>query len=170
MSCLIVYKSKTGFSKKYAERLAQTLGAAALDAGKVKKNDIENAECIVWCAGVYASRVRGVGKLRQLAAKYEGKRFFVLAVGATRDENGFYREELERANLPGGRVKLFYARGGIDEEKIGAFDRWVIKMIRKTLSEKAEKTEEEKNLLSSFYDEEFVLDEIAIYDVKKAIA
>ena len=169
MDVLIVYRSKSGFSQRYAEELAARLGIAAINARKLKNADVESAGTVVWCAGVYASRIGGIGKLRQLAAKYDKKRFFVLAVGATDDENGFYREELEKANLPGGTVKLFYAQGGFDMERMGLFDRLIIRTVRRSLAEKTDPTDEERRMLAAVSRDGFSMDENVLEQIKAAV-
>lgn len=61
MKNLIVYGSKYGSSKKYAERLSELTGIYLADYKEVK--DLKVYDNVIYLGGIYASKVRGLKKI-----------------------------------------------------------------------------------------------------------
>lgn len=55
----VVYKSKYGSSKKYAEWIADELKAELFEHSKIKKDDLLKYDTIIYGGGLYAGSISG---------------------------------------------------------------------------------------------------------------
>lgn len=132
---IIVYQSKYGATKKYADWLVDELGYDCIETKKAKVNDLLKYEVIILGGGVYASGIAGLGFLKKNIGKLEDKKIAVFAVGASPyDENAIqqirdlhFKEALKD-------ISLFYCRGAWDEENMKFFDRKLCNMLQKVVA------------------------------------
>lgn len=150
MKTIVVYKSKYGYTKKYAQWLAESL-----DCG-IKENaslaDVMGYDTIIYCGGIYAGRINGAKLITKNLEKLSGKKLALFAVGSSvgRSEEleAFWKQALEenvRLNVP-----HFYLRGGFDYGRLGSVDRLMMNMLKKMLLKKDRLTEDEKGLLAAY--------------------
>lgn len=134
---LILYKSKYGAAKEYAQMLAEKLGAALLENKKLRPEQLQPYNTIIYCGGIYAGGVAGIAFLRKNAALLSGKKVAVLAVGASPyDEKVVAQVRAQNlAGLPEGTA-LFYGRGAWDESVMTAGDRLLCGMLKKMVAKK----------------------------------
>ena len=57
MKGIIVYKSKYGSTKKYAEWIAEETGYDCVECGKVKTESIKEYDTLIFGGGLYASGI-----------------------------------------------------------------------------------------------------------------
>ncbi len=62
---LIIYKSKYGATKKYAEWLAQEIEYDIIDISKAKIQQVSQYDNIVICGAIYASGIRALKFLKK---------------------------------------------------------------------------------------------------------
>ena len=141
---IIVYGSRYGTTKKYAEELSRVTGVPALSYEKVK--DINVYEEIYYFGALYAGGVMGMKKtfLRLLDA--DSKKIIITTVGLAdpQDEENVCAIErsMEKQLTPEiyQKAKIFHLRGGIDYERLGVVHMTMMAM----LYEKAKKLPEKK--------------------------
>ena len=78
----IIYSSHYGFTEAYAHWLAEDLSADLLEAGKVRREDLEKYGTIIYGGGLYAG---GVGVLPLLTKNFsllKDKALYLFTVGA----------------------------------------------------------------------------------------
>ncbi len=137
---LIVYSSKYGSAKKYAEWLSEDTGYACRDISEVRAADIKGM--LIFCGAIYASGISGLPRLKKLISAHEGKAA-VLCVGASPfDAEAF--EKLKERNMSGKLtdIPVFYARGAWDESKMSFTDRTMCKLLIKSLQKQDPNTYE----------------------------
>lgn len=157
MKTIIIYNSQTGFTKRYAQWLAEATDAECLELEAAKKHTYDNYDAIVFggwaCAG-------GISKLKWFKShmeQWEGKKLAVFCVGGSPADNPDISKAL-RGNFNDAqweRVKVFYCPGGFNYEKMSATSKMMMKIFIKALRAKKDKTEEEKgmvDMLSHSYD------------------
>lgn len=157
MKTIIIYNSQTGFTKRYAQWLAEATDAECLELEDAKKHTYDNYDAIVFggwaCAG-------GISKLKWFKShmdQWEGKKLAVFCVGGGPADNPDISKAL-RGNFNDAqweRVKVFYCPGGFNYEKMSATSKMMMKIFIKALRAKKDKTEEEKgmvDMLSHSYD------------------
>ncbi|MFA7069096.1 MAG: flavodoxin domain-containing protein, partial [Acidaminococcaceae bacterium] len=81
MRSVVIYSSKTGFTKKYAKWLAEDLSADIFDATKVTAEMLEGYDTIIYGGGLYALGISGVEYIKQNRGKLKNKKVVVFATG-----------------------------------------------------------------------------------------
>lgn len=146
---IVVYNSQTGFTKRYAEWIAEATGADCLELSEAKKKNMDAYEAIVFGGWAHAGSISKLGWLKSNRKKWADKKLIAFCVGASPLENpeieptlrrNFTEEEWEK-------VSVFYCPGGLDYEKMSASSRLMMKMFLKALSAKKEKTEDEQEMI-----------------------
>ena len=123
---LIIYKSKYGAAREYAQLLGKALATVPVSIDQAKSQMITSADIIILCGGIYAASIAGLSFLKKNAALLSGKKTAVFAVGASPYDQKTL-EELKKRHLSGALdgVPLFYGRGAWNEEIMTAKDKFL---------------------------------------------
>lgn len=157
MKTIVIYRSKTGFTKRYARWIAEAAGAECVELSKARKKNLDAYEAIVFGGGAYAGRISGLSWFKGNMDKWNGKQLIVFCVGA----NPADRPEIEPALKSNfqetelQKIQLFYCPGGLNYEKMSALSRLMMKFFVKTLQAKKNKTRDDEEMIriiSSSYD------------------
>ena len=134
---LIIYKSKYGAAREYAQLLGKALATVPVSIDQAKSQMITSADIIILCGGIYAASIAGLSFLKKNAALLSGKKTAVFAVGASPYDQKTL-EELKKRHLSGALdgVPLFYGRGAWNEEIMTAKDKFLCSMLMKVVSKK----------------------------------
>ncbi len=151
MKTIVVYKSKTGFVKKYAEWIAEALSADLSEASAVTPETLARYDAIVYGGGLYAVGINGVALIKKNLDTLAGKKIAVFATGASparlevldevRNKN-FTLEQQEQ-------IGFFYLRGGFDFNKLPIPLKLVMLLMKLFLKLKKNKTEDEAGMLEA---------------------
>ena len=60
MRTVVIYKSKTGFTKKYAKWISEELSSDIFDISKVTANMLTAYDTVIYGGGLYAMGISGV--------------------------------------------------------------------------------------------------------------
>jgi len=154
MKTVVIYKSKTGFTKKYAEWIAEELSADIVDVSKVTTNMLTAYDTVIYGGGLYIIGINGVKFIAQNIDKLKDKKVVVFATGASpsreeamsevRDKN-FTLEQQKH-------IQFFYFRGGFDYSKLKPFDKVLMILLKWKMKMKREKelTPDERGMLASY--------------------
>ena len=151
MKVLIIYHSKTGFSKRYAQWLAEALDCRAIPFKERKRVSENDYEKIIFFGGLYAGQMSGLKWLQNKLPELSGKRLAAVAVGCAPMDGPDLSESMTK--LFGGtpEIKGFYCQGGLDYEHMGAVDRAMMAALRAALKRKPEMAEM-LNVISHSFD------------------
>lgn len=136
MKVLVVYKSKTGFARKYAEIIGREVKADVLELDKTPVSKMSEYDAIVYGAGLYAGLINGLKKAKEMFAQSTAGKFIIFATGATPNEAKDVIDEVWKNNLSENELDAiphFYMQGGLCYEKMGFFSKSLMKMMAKTL-------------------------------------
>lgn len=127
----IVYKSNTGFTKKYAEMLSEELSLPIYSLNKISK--LNKNTNIIYMGNVFASNINGYKNIKD-KLNIEA----VVAVGMTFPsiENNNQLKEVNKIEN-----NLFYLHGGLDKQKLKGFKKLIINLIGKSLEKNPDKDE-----------------------------
>lgn len=128
---LVLYNSKTGFSKQYAQWIAEDLDCDLQNFRDFNKASLENYKLVIYGAGLFAGQIRGIGKVKRLMKDFPKKTWLVFATGATPDKEA-YQELIFKSNFRDGEPRpsrFFYLLAGINYEKMSLFDRLLMKIV-----------------------------------------
>lgn len=150
MKTIVVYKSKYGYTKKYAEWLAESLGCDIKENASLA--DVLGYDAIIYGGGIYAGRINGARFITKNLGKLAGKKLVLFAVGSNAGRSdeikAFWEKALDKTVRE--QVPHFYLRGGFDYGKTGGVDRFMMNMLKKMLLKKDDLTEDEKGLLAAY--------------------
>lgn len=147
---IIIYRSKTGFSRRCALWLGEDLQCRAADWSERKGLDLAAYSTVILVSGLYAGQMAGLKWLTKQLPRLEGKRVAAVALGASPAESPECKETLEKLFKPLPQVRGFYCQGGLDYEHMGAVDRTLMAGLRSMLRKDPEKAEMLESISRSF--------------------
>lgn len=141
---VIIYGSRYGTARQYAEELARRTGADVFPYDEV--DDADRYETIVYIGSLYAGGVLGMKKTFAKLGDCCGKRIVIATVGLADPENQENVDNIEggmRAQLSDEvyrAARAFHLRGGIDYSRLGIKHKAMMALLHK----KAQGLPEEK--------------------------
>lgn len=151
MSTIVVYKSKYGATKAYAEWIAEELGCETVEMKKVKIGDLLEYDNIVYGGGLYAEMIAGIALITKNFDKLTDKKVAIFSTGITPlDCREYYDGEVMEKNFKNGlpeNAKVFNFMGKMILEEMNFADRTAIKMLKKVMSGRKNPSEMEKLLI-----------------------
>lgn len=151
MKTLVIYKSKYGSTKQYAQWIAEELGCEAVDAKSVKPSDLEKYDNIVYGGGLYAETINGVSLITKNIDTLRDKRIAVYTTGLTpTDCRDYYDKLIIERNFKFGvpqNVKVFNFVGKMIVSELSVVHRTAINMLKKMMSAKENPTDMERLLV-----------------------
>lgn len=133
---VIIYRSKTGFSQRYAQWLAEELGCRAVPFQERDAIRWDEYGTVILTGGLYAGRMAGLKWLAKRLPELAGKRVAALAVGCAPMDNPGMEESMDQLFGPLPQVRGFYCQGGLDYQRMGAADRAMMAALRAALRRK----------------------------------
>ncbi|MBE5853146.1 MAG: hypothetical protein E7299_09425 [Lachnospiraceae bacterium] len=138
MSTIVVYQSETGFTKKYAEWIAEALDCEAVPFKKVNETKLKDYDKVIYGGWLMGGAIVGVEKIKAMNLKD----VVVFATGASPAMEELVQAIRVQNHLED--VPFFYFESGINYEKMGFMKRSMLKMVRKNIMKKPDKTESDK--------------------------
>lgn len=148
MRTLVLYYSKTGSTKKYAEDIASALKCDVLPFNKFKKKMIDEYDTLIFGSRVIGTRI---SKLDDFLVDYDlmkEKNVIIFAVGMS------LVSKEARASLISGNlldlyhVRFYQLRGSFDYNKLGFVDKMMMNNSFRIIAHDPNATEDQKLLLS----------------------
>lgn len=150
MKTVVIYKSKTGYTKKYAEWISEELGCDIKENAQI--SDILDYDMIICGGGVYAGSVNGAKVITKNLGKLSGKKLILFAVGSNIEAEGnsaaFWSKTLTAEQQE--YIGHFFLRGGFDFSKVKGADRLIMSMMKKHLENIKNPTEFDKGFLAAY--------------------
>ena len=151
MKTMVVYKSKYGSTKQYAEWIAEAIGCEAKDAKGVKIEELEACDAIVYGGGLYAEVIAGVNLITKHFDKLQDKKIAVFTTGITPME---YREYYDKMVLEKNftsemakKIRIFNYPGKMILKELSLPHRAALISLKKIMSGKENPTEMEQLLV-----------------------
>lgn len=156
MKTVVIYNSQTGFTKHYAEWIAEESGADCFELKKAKKKNLDEYDAIVYGGWACAGSISKIGWFKGNINKWADKKLIVFCVGGSPEDNPDIDAFLKNAFKDSEKkVDVFYCQGGFNYEKMSVSSKVMMKMFTNMLKSKKDKTPEEENMvkmISSSYD------------------
>ena len=128
---LVLYKSKTGFSERYARWIAEDLQCDLANLNQFDKASFLEYGLIIYGAGLYTGQIKSIGKIKHWMEDFPEKTWVVYATGATPSKEG-YEELIFKTNFRQDEVRpahFYYFVAGINYERMSVIDRLQIKFF-----------------------------------------
>lgn len=157
MKTIVIYTSQTGFTKRYAQWIAEAAGADCLELSEAKRKNLDTYEAIVYGGWACAGGIKNLKWFKRHIEKWADKKLIAFCVGASPIENPEIEPTLKRnfTESEFKKINVFYCPGGFNYEKMSASSKMMMKMFIKMLKAKKNKTEEDQEqikMISSSYD------------------
>lgn len=149
---VMVYRSKSGFTKNYATWIAKELDCDLLERSKVSITDLLHYDTIIYGGGLYAGGIGGVKLITKNLEKLKDKKLIVFAVGATPNRKETTKELFEM-NIPANArsyVQFFYLRGGFDFSRLDLFNKFLMTLMKIKIKATKNQTADQKGMLASY--------------------
>lgn len=152
---IVVYKSKYGSAKRYAEWIAEEVHADLFECSRVSLSDLLKYDTIVFGGALYAIGIIGFALIKNNFKELKDKNVIVFSVGASppRKEtlndvlNSNFTDEMKK------KVSFFHLRGGFNYSKLNFIDKLLMNLLRiKIKMQKAEELDEDSEGLLACYD------------------
>lgn len=152
MNAVVVYRSKYGSTKAYAEWISEELGCDIFEYKEIKIDDLLKYDTIIYGGGLYAEVINGVYLLTKNMDKLKGKKIAVYSTGITPLE---YREYYDKLVIQKNftpemleQIKVFNFMGKMILEELSLPHRTAIKALKALMKNKENPTEMEKLLIT----------------------
>ena len=150
MKAIVAFKSKSGYTKTYAEWIAKELGCDIKENAEL--SDILGYDTVIYGGGMYAGGFNGAKLVTKNLDKLSGKKIVLFAVGSNPGREHEMQPFWDRILTPEQQKQIghFYLRGGFDFSKLTAPDKVLMKMLKVRLQKKKERTEDEQGMLDAY--------------------
>lgn len=157
MKTIVIYNSQTGFTKRYAQWIAEATGADCFELSEAKKKSMSTYGAIIFGGWACAGGISKLSWFKGNIDKWADKKLIAFCVGGSPIDNpeieialkqNFKESELKKVNV-------FYCPGGFNYEKMSPPSKFMMKIFIKTLKAKKDKTEADKEMIkmiSTSYD------------------
>lgn len=154
MNIVVIYRSLSGFTERYAGWIAEALQAECTELGSFSPGMLDKDTIIVFGGSLHATGINGYKTLKGKLKNSEFRELVLFAVGASPAKPGI-EDEIMEANLRTDEEKdihLFYLRGGFDYSKLGIWNKFLMTLLKWKIKSKKEeeRTADEKGMLASF--------------------
>lgn len=151
MKKIVIYKSKYGSTKNYAEWISKELLCPVKESKGVLPKDLEEYDVIIYGGGLYAEVINGVSLITKNFEKLKDKKLIVFSTGITPLE---YREYYDKLVLEKNfkpymleKIRVYNFLGKMVLSELSMPHRAALKALKKIMSGKEKPTEMEKLLI-----------------------
>ncbi len=156
MRTVVVYTTHSGFTRTYAEWIAQELGADLFPLRTIGVDALSGYDCVVYGGSLHAAGIAGMRRMRRLMARVpdraSARQLIVFGVGASPARDSVI-EEVRNANIPEqdrDDVPFFYLRGGFDFSRLDPLHKVIMTLFRWKLERMRAKTPDVKGMLDAY--------------------
>ncbi|MBB5263479.1 menaquinone-dependent protoporphyrinogen IX oxidase [Catenibacillus scindens] len=157
MKTAVIYNSQTGFTKRYAQWIADAVLADCVELSAAKNKDFSQYDAIVFGGWACGGTISKLAWFKSHIDQWKGKKLIAFCVGASPIESPQVQPALDQnfTDEEKKNVKVFYCPGGFDYEKMPLPSKLMMKVFTKVLKSKKNKSDYEQEMLkmiSSSYD------------------
>lgn len=151
MKTLIIYNSKTGFTKKYVQWLSEEIDCTLIAFPEAGTADFSSYDTVIFASWFHAGRIKELNWFKKQPLTCKNK--IVLATGATPADSPETQNALLE-NFKDNRTEYtpFYVQGGLCYEKMGTADKLLMSLFKKMVKKSAGENSEMYRMISHSYD------------------
>jgi len=155
---LIIYYSKYGTTKKYAEWIAEELNGEICSVNNINQKSLGDYDIIIIGSSLYAGKIKGIDIIVKNFEILKNKKLIIFTCGLADYSksvhiNSIYnrlKKEFPEKIIE--KLKIFYLRGGINYKELTIKDKFLMWMMRKMIlkSGKEKLSEEDKEFIETY--------------------
>lgn len=151
MNAIVIYKSKYGSTKQYAEWIGEALSCPVQEAKSVSAKDLETYDTLIYGGGLYGEVINGVHLITKNMEKLRGKKIAVFTTGITPLKyREYYDKMVIEKNFKEGipsEIRVFNFLGKMVLKELSVTHRAALKTLKKIMQGKENPSEMEKLLI-----------------------
>jgi len=151
---VVVYKSKYGSTKKYAEWIAKAVDADILPHSKATIDKLLTYDIIIYGGVLYALGIIGFSLIKDNYARFKEKKLIVFSVGASPARKQALEDVMAKNFTDEMRenIHYFHLRGGLNYKKMNFIDKTLMFLLMKKIARmKPEERDEDSKALFATY-------------------
>jgi len=169
----VIYKSKYGSTKRYAEWIAKAVEGDLFESSKIRLEDLLQYETIVFGSSLHAVGIKGVDLITKHFDQLKNKKIIVFATGCSPAKEEAIQHVINHnfATDIKEKIEFFYLRGAFNYNKLNFIDKMMMSMLKRKLKKKKpeELDEDTKGMLEAYNNPVDFTDEKAIGPLVSAI-
>ena len=139
MNTVVLYRSRYGSTKQYAEWIAEALGADIFPADAFPAEKFAEYDTVIFGAPVFGGAVLGIAGVENNLAVLQKKRLIIFTVGLTSPKAEQQLADLAAKNFSAAlqnHAEFFHFRGALEYQKLSFGYKILLRMIRSSMSNK----------------------------------
>jgi len=158
----VIYKSKYGTTKQYAEWIAEALDAPLFESEDITSSQLSDYDVVVYGGGLYA---RGIDGIKLVVGNF-CKTLVVFTVGLSDPQITDYTPILEKTFRPEqlSKTKVFHFRGGIDYNKLSLLHKGMMAIVKREADKLTpnQRTSDDVGIIETYGKKVYFTDKTAI--------
>lgn len=159
---LVLYRSKHGTTKKYAQWIADALNGDVMEASKKGISNwsylMTRYDMVIYGGNLNTGGINGIKEFKGTLLKYPVENVAYFCVGSYPASEETVNEHLKANFTPSeieAGVKLFYCRGRLDYIGLGFIEKRIMGGLMKAIEKKypEDRSEAEAEILEAYYDD-----------------
>ena len=149
---VVIYRSISGFTKKYAEWIAEDLKADIFSCNKITDEKLSDYSIIIFGGSLHAVGVNGIKIIKKNLHQLTDKKIIIFAVGASPPTKEVL-DEVKNKNFSleeQKKIQFYYLRGGFDYGKLDFKNKILMKLLQIRLKLKRNRTPDEIGMLAAY--------------------
>lgn len=144
---LVVYESKNGHTRQYAQWIASEFSTIALPLSELKPVDWKQSDVIVFGGGIYMGKIRGLKKVLRLS---KDRPLVLFASGANQgtDADLAYVKSRNLSATLQSKLPFFFLPSDMDLDNTKGLLKWVMTKVVAAIEKKTDKTEADHRFLT----------------------
>jgi menaquinone-dependent protoporphyrinogen IX oxidase len=142
---LVLYSSKYGSTKKYADWIKEEINGDSFEVDKIDVKRLPDYDVIILGGGLYAGKIKGIKLLVDNYEKIKGRKIIIFICGLSDfnkvEHKNNVSKQLQKA-IPTyifENIEIFYLRGSIDYKKLNIIHKLMMGLMKKMILKKKKK-------------------------------
>lgn len=149
---IVIYKSKTGFSERFAKWIGEELSCDTIPYAKRNTVNLAGYDTVIYGGGIYAGSIGGLKWFKEKLPALNNKKVIVFASGSTPEDSPAAAQALRQnfTDEEWSQVKAYYFQGGLNYEKMGLGSKIMMSMFRSMLKKQEGDSEAYRAIAASY--------------------
>ena len=149
----VIYKSKYGSTKRYAEWIAKAVDGDLFESSKIKIEDLLHYDTVVFGGSLHAVGIKGVELITKNFEQLKSKKIIVFATGCSPAKEEAIEHVIDHNFTVDikEKIKFFYLRGAFNYSKLNFIDKLMMSLLKRNEKKKQEDLDQDSRELLAVY-------------------
>lgn len=150
---VVVYESRYGSTKKYAQWIAQDLGCTLIETKDATVEKLQTFDTIIYGGWLHAGNIKGFKVISKDIDKLKDKNIVVFSVGCSTGKREEDIKAVDQMNFKGLQgIKHFYLRGAFNYQNLNMIDKVMMNMLKIKLKgiKEEDRDEDTRGMLDAY--------------------